>query len=166
MLWIGGATPLKSKPTRRGPVTPSEIRLELLQEHQELRMTIAETRNAAARALTYPSAFKELRACALLLCDRLRTHNRHEEELLQDLLPTVDAWGSVYAESTKEHHSEHEQLSEALAGASDVLEIGVFQETVLSTIDRVLDHMAHEEKAYLRENVLRDDVIVIDQSGG
>ena len=147
-------------------MTPSEIRFELLREHQELRLNITQTRDAAARALTYPSAFKELRDRTLLLCDRLRSHNSHEEELLQDLLPTVDAWGAVRAKSMKAHHVEHEQLSAALAGASDVLELAAYEEIVLSAMDRILDHMAHEEKMYLGENVLRDDNIVVDQSSG
>jgi len=126
-------------------------------------MAIAETRSAATRSLDAG----DVRACALRLADRIRRHNLDEEHLLQDLLRTVDAWGPMRVDIMNEQHvAEHEQLWSALSAASGALEASALRDSVLGAIDRVLLHMAREETVYLREDVLRDDAVVIDQCSG
>ncbi len=145
-------------------MSPSEIRLELLRQHEEIRLIIAEVRKAVAR--TGPSALNDVRACTLHLADLVRRHNRQEEEMLQGLR-TIDAWGSVRADFMSEQHAaEHQDLWGSLLDASLALEVPSFQEVVLPAIDRLLQHMDREEKVGLSENVLRDDSVVIDQCSG
>jgi hypothetical protein len=145
-------------------MNPSDIRLELLRQHDEIREAIAETRDAADGGT---SSLSDLRDKTLRLAERLRRHNRQEEELLQGLLRTVDAWGPLRVQIMNEQHAaEHQQILGALLSAAIALEVAPFLAIVLPAIDRVLEHMAYEENFILSEDILRDDPVVIDQCGG
>jgi hypothetical protein len=144
-------------------VTPGQIRLHLIRQHGEIRAGI----EALAHARRSSAGLNELRACTLRLVDMVRTHNRQEEDLLHDLLREVDAWGPLHVATMNEQHAaEHDHLLGALLDSCTALETAALEAIVLPAIDRVLDHMAREEKSFLNELVLRDDVVVIDQSGG
>jgi len=148
-------------------MTPSEIRRALLREHDDLRASIDETRDAASRADNGPAEFEDLRDRLRHLVDKLVQHNRHEEDLLLGVLRTADAWGPLREEVMNAHHAvEHRQFVGALLEASAIREVDTFRAIVLPAIDRLLDHMAHEERMFLSEDVLRDDAVVIDQSSG
>ena len=145
-------------------MTPSQIRIELLRQHEEIREAITATRSAATRS---PVDLHGLRTSALRLADRLRRHNLDEEELLQAVLSTADAWGPMRIEIMNEQHvAEHEQLWSALLEVGSTSEVDALRQIVLGAIDRVLGHMAREETVYLSEDVLRDDAVVIDQCSG
>lgn len=145
-------------------MSPSEIRLELLRQHEEIRLAVAEVQEAAADSGYF--ALNGLRASALRLADKVGRHNRQEEELLTGL-QTVDAWDSVRADFMSEQHaSEHEHLWGALLDAGLATDVTSFREIVLPAAALLLEHMRREEEACLSEEVLRDDVVVIDQSTG
>src|SRR5687767_12406630 len=120
----------------------SEIRNELLREHQEIRRLARETLEVVERG---PLCEPEVRgALQERLPERETTlwnHNRHEEELLDDVLPTVDAWGPQRAQRMSAHHSvEYEEALEALAEArleSDPSRTGAI-------LHDLLQHIAHE----------------------
>jgi uncharacterized damage-inducible protein DinB len=144
-------------------MVPSQIRLRLLQQHDEIRAEM----EALARAHSSSADLHELRNRTLHLAKTIRSHNRHEEVLLHVLLHEIDAWGPLHVGTMHEHHTaEHEQLLGALLDAATAIEAAAFEEIVFPAIDRVLDHMAREEKSFLNELILRDDVVVIDQSSG
>lgn len=137
----------------------SQMRAELCEEHAQLRAMIDVVRRLAARPSQGTAGREALRGAVVQLADALRRHNLREEELLGGIIPTVDAWGPVRAEIMDEEHvAEHEELYAALLGQDG--------QPVESLLDRVLDHMAREEAAFLNEDVLRDDVIVTDYFGG
>jgi hypothetical protein len=149
---------------RRYPVSPSEIRLELLRQHAEIRLLAVEVKDAAAASGYF--ALNTLRVRTLRLVDKVGRHNREEEELLQGLR-TVDAWDSVRADFMSEQHAaEHQHLWGSLLDASLASDVTSFREVVLPAIALLLEHMEREEKVYLSEDVLRDDAVVIDQSTG
>jgi hypothetical protein len=144
-------------------MVPSQIRLSLLQQHEEIRAEM----EALARAHSSSADLHELRNRTLHLANTIRNHNRNEEDLLHALLHEVDAWGPLHVGTMNElHAAEHDQLFGALLDAAATVEAGAFEEIVFPAIDQVLDHMAREEKSFLNELVLRDDVVVVDQSSG
>jgi hypothetical protein len=137
-----------------------EIRREILSQHDELRTMIEETR-ASVAPTGEPDGNPDRFACMDRLAGALQAHNRREEALLKGLLATVDAWGPARAEIMDARHlAEHEELHAALV---DVL---FDAEGVGPALDRILQHMAYEESAFLGEDVLRDDTIVIDAQSG
>lgn len=148
-------------------MSPSKIRAELLGQHAEIRQHLVATRNAADRLKAGEPADDELRAALVRLGAAVRLHNAREEELLEDLIRTVDAWGDVRAEVlAAEHKKEHHQMFVTLvkAGAStDPAQAIALAEELVSAM---LEHMAVEEKVLLAEDVLRDDVIAREYFGG
>src|SRR4029077_18845636 len=86
-------------------MTASEIRTELLGQHQEIRLMIETTREAARRTQSDTSARSDLSACTVRLAHCIRTHNRREEEVLRELLRTIDAWGPERVQIMEEQHA-------------------------------------------------------------
>jgi hypothetical protein len=94
------------------------------------------------------------------LAQALQAHNLCEERLLKGILATVDAWGPARAAIMDERHAaEHHELHTALVHAP------FDAHRVPELLDRLLEHIEHEERSYLGEDVLRDDTIVIDFGG-
>jgi hypothetical protein len=148
-------------------MTPSQVRTELLRQHEEIRLMIETTREAARRAWTSAWSRSDLSACTLRLAHFVRAHNLHEEELLRGLLRTVDAWGPVRVEIMDAHHAhEHRHLVAALIEASAALDSIRVDDALIGRLDQLLEHMAQEEKLLLTEEVLRDDCVAIDQVDG
>ena len=144
-----------------------EIRKELMEQHANLRLIIDEARRAVGRARESVSMRADLRACVGRLSLGLRTHNLREEDLLARILSTVDAWGPARAEIMNEQHvAEHAELCAVLVDANATSDTGIGDGVLVAVLDRLLEHMACEEKAFLGEDVLRDDGAVVDQFSG
>jgi hemerythrin len=145
----------------------SEIRSELLGQHAALRSLIEQTCQATDRWAAGEAARYEARACLARLVDDFRRHNRREEELLSDLIPTVDPWGPARAEIMYEEHvKEHDELYAALTDATAASDPEATARLVYEVRERILEHMAREEKGFLGEDALRDDDVSMDSSGG
>ncbi len=138
---------------------PSEIRKELLGQHAELRRKMAEARRAASD--------RELHRALLEIGELLRGHNAREEELMTDVFPWLDGWGMIRAEvMVGEHIEEHRELWETLLAAGATNDAAVARRKANELFDKVLEHMAREEKVFLSEEVLSDDELVPDAFGG
>lgn len=149
---------------------PSEIRTELLAQHEQIRARITETRSKldSSRAEDARASLREeLNGSLAALIGVVLEHNAREEELLRDVLPTVDAWGPARAEiMLEEHTKEHDALHKALLDAFKVAGGAGAHGQIAALLDRMLEYMAQEEKICLTEEVLRDDGIVRDYFGG
>jgi DUF438 domain-containing protein len=138
---------------------PSEIRKELLGQHNAIRGKMAEARHAASA--------RELHRLLVEVGELFRAHNAREEELMTDVFPTLDAWGMVRAEvMVGEHIDEHREIFETLLVANATSDAVVAKKKAIELFDRILDHMHREEKVFLCEEVLTDDGFVPDAFGG
>ena len=148
---------------------PSEIRAELLGQHAEIRGHLLGLQQTLERWRTDPGVAQEIQTVLTRLLALVRRHNLREEELLRDILPTVDAWGPARAGvMIEQHNREHDELYAALVdtgtfGADDAPSVQV---QLPRLIERFMEHMAHEEKIILAEDILCDDAIVRDYFGG
>jgi hypothetical protein len=141
-----------------------DIRTELTAQHTNLRRMIEE-----ARMLAHDSqpTSGELRARVEELYETLREHNRCEEDLLRGILANIDAWGPAREEVMREHHvKEHRELGMALTAPDTLSEEGIACGTLLGILDRILEHMAHEERTFLNESLLHDHGVVVEQFSG
>ena len=145
---------------------PSEIRGELLRQHAQIRIMMDVTLTIAKGARLGAPGRGDLQGCLVRLADALRTHNQREEALLRDIIPSVDAWGPARAAiMTEEHKREHDRLDAALLGIPCTpVEFGAAG--IVALVDLIRQHMDREEAAFLGEDVLRDDIVVTNQSGG
>jgi len=142
-------------------MSTSQIRKELLREHDELRAMITQTRTAVSSG-----THDELRACLARLTEAFRRHNARESELLADLLQTIDAWGpervTVMLDS---HQAEHGELLNTLVEAGATTDREKAGKVTLKLLDALASHMKIEEKIMLGEDVLHDDVLARDYFG-
>jgi hypothetical protein len=114
-----------------------------------------------------PDELGELELLLHEIADGIDAHNAREEHLLGEVLPHIDAWGSVRLSRMDEHHrKEHRRIANALREASASGEFHAAARRALPAIDALLEHMRQEEEEFLGEDVLRDDVVDIDQTGG
>ncbi len=145
---------------------PSEIRRELLKEHAQIRMMLDVTLTFAESSHVRAPGCDDLREHLVRLTDAMRAHNRREEALLRDLIPSVDAGGPAReAIMIEAHIQEHERLYAALLGIpSTPAEFAAGG--VAALVDLIGKHMDREENAFLGEDVLRDDIVVANQSDG
>lgn len=145
----------------------SEIRAGLLREHAGLAETLGDAAAAAKRWQSGKVARDELHGCLGRLLDQLRVHNAHEEDVLRDVIPTIDAWGKARAEKMlEEHHHEHQALQKAIMDASTTASVEVAVLAVLQLVEQLTEHMAMEEKAFLGAELLNDETVPPNDSFG
>jgi hypothetical protein len=123
---------------------------------------------AATRAVAEDagSGAGDPRASLLHLANALRTHNLREEALLKDIILSTDAWGAARAAiMTEAHVKEHARLCEALLEIP-YAPVELARSAIAAVVDSIREHMDREEEAFLGEDVLRDDIVVANQSGG
>lgn len=147
-------------------MTPGEIRTAMLAEHAEARAMIRRCEELAASVRAGGDTRDELRATLGRLADVLRAHNDREEELLREIIPTVDAWGPARASvMVEQHHLEHHALHAAIVGARDGLDDAA-PASLEALLADLIKHMNREEEAFLSDEVLRDDAVAMYYFGG
>jgi hypothetical protein len=145
----------------------SEIRTRLLEQHAQIRDQIGATCSVMDRWMRGDPLREEARACITRLTDVLRAHNLEEERLLHDIVKTIDAWGPARVEIMGEEHvKEHDELYAALTSATLGTDARAAARSVVTLLDRVMDHMAREEKTFLGDDVLCDDNTFVDAFAG
>jgi hemerythrin HHE cation binding domain-containing protein len=145
---------------------PSEARCELLEQHAQIRIMLDVMLTMAKGARVGAPGRSDLQGSVVRLAEALRTHNQREEELLRDFIPSVDAWGPARAAiMTEEHKGEHDRLDAALSGVPRT-PIEFAAAGIVALVALIRQHMDREEAAFLGEDVLRDDVVVTNQSSG
>lgn len=146
---------------------PSEIRKELLGQHQDLRVRIAQARDVVARCQRKEAGSDDLHRALVHVADAVRMHNQREEELMRDVLPTLDAWGPVRKEvMLEEHVVEHAEIYDALMHATQGSDLEKAAASALALFDHMGEHMAREEKVFLSADLLDDLGAPPDTFGG
>ncbi len=147
-------------------MTPGEIRTEMLGQHGEMRAMIERATALIAKVRAGEPLRVELQATLGRLAAAAHTHNDREEELLREIIPTVDAWGPARASVMDEQHKlEHQALHAALKSSVDDDDDAACAATE-TLLARMLRHIDREEEAFLSEEVLRDDTVITNYFGG
>ncbi len=147
-------------------MTPGEIRAAMLADHGAARATIGRAGALAARLRGGEDVREALRAALGELADALRAHNAREEELLREIIPTVDAWGPARADvMVQQHRLGHDATHAAVLAARDGVDDPAAGSLEALLAD-VVKHMDREEEAFLSEEVLRDDPVAMYYFGG
>lgn len=146
----------------------SEIRKLLLEQHAELRATIAEL-EAAAKAVDDGGigAVGQLDAIVGKLAKALAIHHAAEDEHLATFLPEADAWGAERAKLLRERHdAAHVAMDACIAAVSaTATALPARAQSALGLAQTLREHMRVEEKYVLSESVLRDDAILVEFGG-
>jgi hypothetical protein len=148
---------------------PSTVRSEVLGQHEVVRDLLKEAVDTSAAALEAPPDAAADRArvvhLAYELRRRVRTHLAFEERLLIPVLSSADSWGPERARNLVEEHTrQREQLDALVSGVEE----GWDRVRLAGALGRLatdfLRDMVEEERDYLHEDLLREDVVVVDQA--
>lgn len=151
-------------------MTPSEIRIRVLADHEELRghlVGLEKLTHAVRRDATDGDA-RRLREITRVLLDQLSKHMRWEERYLLPALRDADAWGEERAARLLGDHREQRQVLDLIverlgdSGRPEALVVG----DVFGLIAFLRADMEEEERDLLDPRVLRDDVVGIDVETG
>lgn len=146
-----------------------KIRAELLEQHADLRRRVADARPLMDRWRREAVAPDELRDSLTALGAAIETHNAREETLLRGIIGKVDAWGPAREDIMDERHvDEHKDIYDALVVACESTNGSVAVPLLATVLDRILEHLGREERAFLSRDVLHDDdeLVEIDYFGG
>lgn len=152
------------------PLPPlSQVRTQILAQHAGLRRRLAQLDELAAAVLAgQTDLLMELRRQTVDLELALLAHLAFEEKHLLPRLAGIDAWGGVRAEAMCTDHARQRQvLSEAGDNATSAAHgPEALGKMVRALVADLLVDMEREEKDLLSPDLLRDDVVVIDQADG
>jgi iron-sulfur cluster repair protein YtfE (RIC family) len=146
---------------------PSQVRARILGEHELLRGSVDQLAAVTSRLWAGDcEAFTDAISSAQRLYQQLLEHLDFEDALLLAALRDTDAWGNLRADRLASHHVEQRQQLRALAdrtlGETPAGLAALLTELIA---DLRLD-MQYEEQEVLSPELLRDDVIVVDNEGG
>jgi iron-sulfur cluster repair protein YtfE (RIC family) len=149
-------------------MTPSELRTRILAEHDRLRGLLDRVEATAARVLGGEEDAAPLRDQARSLAHDMALHIAAEEETLAVVLLGIDAWGPV---RVAQMHADHtEQLAALRRIADEAGETPTSPDVLAVDVRRLVSDIRHdmlrEEDDLLHPDLLRDDVVDIDQSDG
>jgi iron-sulfur cluster repair protein YtfE (RIC family) len=137
---------------------PKTIRNELLREHAHLREMIADTRRIALRVRADDPLREELKASALRVLNDLSAHNNREEELLRAVVAAARGSGAPRTEvMNRQHFEEHRAIHAALVAIHLDRNGPGAAKSLLDALNRVVDHMAHEEEIFGSSDEWRDE---------
>jgi len=144
----------------------SELRKELLNQHQELRELAKGVVAAAEGARAEPAQLPDLRAALLGLAASVLAHNAFEDRELHAVLRNIDAWGPIRDVLVDERHaSEHEAILAAIHTAGKETSAAAICDAALRALTDLESHMDREERELLHPDVLRDDLITSGVGG-
>jgi hypothetical protein len=143
-------------------------RRAILIQHQKIRALLAHAREVAERALDQEALSPHDVANALGdIHVTLEAHLRFEEKVLIDLFNDDLPLGPVRAERLRDEHARQRDTLAKLheeAKAGPLVPMLGAKLAFLATW--LLDDMDEEERTMLTPDVLRDDLVAVDQSDG
>jgi hypothetical protein len=138
--------------------TPSAVLAELKGQHDTLRALMQDCERLADAADAGADVTLELEIAVKRLRVLFHVHNQLEEAVLRPLLLEADAFGAVRVDRMVDVHVvEHRVIAARLAGRPD----GTLRD-ILATLRQ---HLAEEERHFLSERVLRDDLVTVEPGG-
>lgn len=133
------------------------LRRQILAEHGELRAAIAKVATAEEPA--------RLALATNALCDLLEDHLAHEDEVLEPVLRTIDAWGPERARRLRDEHlQQRARLAQLRRDVATAPALALARE-VQPFLEELLVDMAGEERDVLDPDLLRDDTVSVEFGG-
>lgn len=133
------------------------LRRQILAEHVELRAAIAKVATAEAPA--------RLALATSALCDLLEDHLAFEDERLEPVLRSIDAWGPERARRLRQEHvAQRARMAELRREVATAPALALARE-VQPFLEALLADMAAEEREVLDPNLLRDDTVSVEFGG-
>jgi len=144
---------------------PSVVRQQVLAQHQVLRQMLRNTLDVSTEALRHQGpARQQMAAKVRELRERFHAHLSFEERWLAPVLGATDCWGPARVKNLlEEHERQRAELDTLLEGIDDWDPERLALAARSLVTDLLLD-MEEEERGCLDAELLRDDVVNVDQA--
>jgi iron-sulfur cluster repair protein YtfE (RIC family) len=146
-------------------VKPSEVRARILQDHERLRLALAEV-DALVVSVGEGRPAAVLRDRTRALLAGLEAHLALEDEILFPAVEAMDAWGPVRAARMQAEHAEQRALLARLTSLEKQVPDGALCEAMTKLAKDLRGDMKREEAELLDPDLMRDDLVAINQFGG
>jgi len=149
------------------PLMPSEVRRKVLSQHREIEQMLSELETGVTQLGEGSVDAQQVKRAAYALRGILELHMNFEETHMVPAINDADGFGP---ERVRHLHAEHaeqrkelDRLVDAIREASspDDLAAGVAKLAEMLRID-----IEEEEREYVTDKLLRDDIIPTDTFGG
>ncbi len=149
------------------PLMPSEVRRKVLSQHREIEQMLSELETGVTQLGEGSVDAQQVKRAAYALRGILELHMNFEETYMVPAINDADGFGP---ERVRHLHTEHaeqrkelDRLVDAIREASspDDLAAGVAKLAEMLRID-----IEEEEREYVTDKLLRDDIIPTDTFGG
>ncbi len=158
--------PIWSVPNHR--MDASSARRVILIQHQRIRALLAHARDVAEHALDQEGQPSDSVASAIGdIHATFEVHLRFEEKVLTDIFNDDLPLGPERAVRLRDEHTRQRATlagihAEAMAGPH----VPLLAAKLAFLVSWLLDDMEEEERSLLTPNVVRDDLVAVDQSDG
>jgi len=150
-----------------GMSTNQEILDELRREHEDLKELLDTCDQVADEVEDSGQGGRALIEAVTRLLEAFASHNRAEEMALRPILLEADSFGEVrVAQMMEDHLAEHAAIVSVLRDIVLVDDLALAARALRACTDRIRQYMETEERQYLNDKVVRDDLVAIDFSDG
>jgi hypothetical protein len=145
--------------------SPSEVRSQIIEQHRVLRDLLRRALDATTATLQHAPGAPSLTEVVRELRTRFVGHLAFEERALVPVLAETDGWGAQrVAELLAEHRQQRAELATLIQGAESGWEAERLALLTRSLVADLLRDMEEEERGCLSADLLRDDVVSVDQA--
>ena len=149
------------------PLMPSEVRRKVLSQHREIEQMLAELETGVAQLADGEVGAEQVKRAAYGLRGILELHMNFEEEHMAPAISEADGFGP---ERVRHLHSEHADQRRELDRLVDQIREASSTQDLAASVSKLAqmlrDDIEDEERDYVNDKLLRDNLIPGDTFGG
>ena len=149
------------------PLMPSEVRRKVLSQHREIEQMLSELETGVAQLAEGSVDAGQVKRAAYALRGILELHMKFEEVYMVPAIEEADGFGP---ERVRHLHAAHAEQREELDRLVDGIREASSQEDLSSGVTKLAEMLRtdiqEEEREYVTEKLLRNDIIPTDTFGG
>ena len=149
------------------PLMPSEVRRKVLSQHREIEQILAELEAGVAQLGDGAVNSEQVKRAAYALRGILELHMNFEELHMVPAITEADGFGPERARHLHtEHQEQRKQLDHLVDAIREANSVGDLALSVAKLAEMLRDDIEEEEREYVTDRLLRDNIIPTDTFGG
>ena len=149
------------------PLMPSEVRRKVLSQHREIEQILAELEAGVAQLGDGGVNAEQVKRAAYALRGILELHMNFEELHMVPAITEADGFGPERARHLHtEHQEQRKQLDHLVHAIREANSIDELAQGVAKLSEMLRDDIEEEEREYVTDRLLRDNIIPTDTFGG
>jgi hypothetical protein len=149
------------------PLMPSEVRRKVLSQHREIEQILAELEAGVVQLGDGAVNAEQVKRAAYALRGILELHMNFEELHMVPAITEADGFGPERARHLNaEHQEQRKQLDHLVDAIREANSVGDLALSVAKLAEMLRNDIEEEEREYVTDRLLRDNIIPTDTFGG